>query len=82
MQERLDCLSMPLKERRCRRRRFVGRRGTLGASNQQIGDTGERRGDDDERPVVRCDQRGRAVDGGGICERRAAEFPDFECGSR
>ena len=51
-------LAMTPQERRSRPGGVgCARRGACGALEQQIGDAGERRGDDDERPVMPRDQR-------------------------
>ena len=52
--------------------------GLAGAFEQQVGDAGERRRHDDQRPRVSGDERRGLLDLFGGGERRAAELPDFE----
>ena len=52
--------------------------GVTGAFEQQVRDTGERRGDDDQRSAMRGDQVYRTLDGGCVRKRRAAELPDLQ----
>ena len=66
------------------RRRQGGRLGALAfrrsvrPAEEEIRDPPERRRNDDQRSGVPRDQRGRALYGGRIRERCAAEFPYFE----
>src|SRR6185503_2177290 len=79
-QQFLRDLTVPPQERRRDRSGLVAsaRRGFVRAVEQQIGDAAKRGGDNHERTGMRGDDGRRSLNGGGVGERGAAEFPDFE----
>ena len=50
----------------------------IGGVEQHVGDAGQRRGHDDQRPAIGGDAPRRGGDGGGVGERGAAELPDVQ----
>jgi hypothetical protein len=61
-----------------RRRGRIARHGAPRAVEQRVGDAGERRHHDHERPAVGLDQRDGVTDGGRVGDRRSAELPHLE----